>query len=1124
MNGNHFFTETLYGFKRSRRNVIFGIFVFLGGVGIILYMFTPLSNLGSVKNLEELFQGMTMDWFSRSLPSSIPFKCAYLFNILQLFFGVALVMNDVRLFRLDSTEALSVHSQGNLEITAGNVVGKILALTVANVSIFAICALLNLLFYPEVFNVGYYLFYWSTLNLPATVFCVGLSTCVMRVVKNQGLCVIFLALIFGVLTLPGSVWLNGLFDPLASRIPNMFSDFMGHVNLWNYLLQRAAILLFGVGFVILSAVAYFRIHNHPKASFRLFYVALLPLLVAGTLVTVYACGIQSVFQKRETFRKVYAKYDREEILKITANHLCLKEMANGGISVTSKMTVENRDSVVLPLVFYLNPALAVSAVVVDGEEVLFQREQQVILADKSVAPGEIREVVVKYEGKIDNSFCFLDTPEEKYASLNVNTNGIFRYGNSPAFCEKKYKLLSPECGWYPVCEPPYHSFGFRSAMFTRYALEVEHDPRLVAISQGMVDRETVGKTTFRFEHAMPGISLCIGDYKKREMLVCNDTLKYLPSVPNEFMKNEYPVKVEFFYLPAHEFMVDFYNTLSPKRFTDAIENVKKEMGFYGGYYYYGLQRVGGKIVNDLTLQYPYSWLTLVETPCHFHAYQGKMLQAGERVQGGMVFWPERRYSIYEAIDSYKDEKVEMPAEMESMLKSLGVDTSPYFDDGKGLGLYRHLQDVLRSLTKGECNLQSSCVGNTSFLHSDKYPLIGDVLKIMFYNFYPEPSWAKFDYFVVDYLKNHSLEDALHDPSLSSDWRDKIIRKKCDELLVLLDIQIGKMAFLEFYHDFLRANLFEGKEFEEFSRECFARFGIDLDTIVDNWYRSNKLPAFQIAGHTISLQEGLIYEFKVFNRGEVPGIISLSGKEPGWIIPPGEGLDIRKYVKNAANNNVRTLLALNLPQDIELPCEKGNENTDTTGWFLPLEDFVFPTNMHEIIVDDEDAGFSIQETGKRGIASLLGKVETKEKCYVSPPETYWGFRIKEDCQGTFVRGAYFKKAGLGNQRVHWATRLPREGKYEVFCYLPNEIKHKSFVANIYDERTYHYTVFDGKEEREVELSLNGKDWGWISLGVFDFCSMARVTLSDRDRIYTPENENLGPQVVVADAVKWVEVGE
>ena len=574
MNSNSIFTETSYGYKRSRRNVIFWIFVFLGFVGITLYVFTPLSGLDSAESIEKLFRRPAMDWFSRSLPSSIPFKCAYLFNILQLFFVVAFVINDKRLSRLDSTVALSVHAQGNSEITAGNVIGKILAFTVVNVSILAFCALLNLLFYPEVFNAGYYLFYWLTLNLPTAVFCVGLSTCVMRLMRNQGLSVILLAVLLGVLTLPGSVWLNGLLDPLAARMPNMFSDFTGHVNPGNYLLQRVFILFSGVGFAILSVVPYPRIPNNPRVPFRLICIALFPLLFAGSLAVVYTRGIQTVTKKREGFRDVYAKYNREKPLKIAANHLHLKETKNGGISVMSRMTVENRDSVVLPLVLYLNPGLVVSSVTVDGKTVSFRRDQQVILVDETVFPGKTREVVVKHEGIIDNSFCFLDTPEEKYASPKVNTIGIYHFGYSPAFCENEYKLLSPECAWYPVSVPPYHSLGFREKMFTRYTLEVEHDPSLVAISQGKADREIAGKTKFCFEHNMPGISLCIGNYKRREISICNDTIgqRFMGSIP-EIVEDDHPVSVELFYLPEHEFMLDCYDAVTRWKLLLAVAGI-----------------------------------------------------------------------------------------------------------------------------------------------------------------------------------------------------------------------------------------------------------------------------------------------------------------------------------------------------------------------------------------------------------------------------------------------------------------------------------------------------------------------------------------------------------------------
>lgn len=1099
MDRNHIFTEILYEYKRSSRNVIFRIFVILGIVGITLYMFTPLSRLGGTSSIGELFRGPVMDWVSRSLSSSIPFRCAYLFNILQLCFGAILVINDMRRSRLDSTMALNVHAQGNTEIVTGNVIGKILAFTVVNVLVLAFCGLLNLLFYPEVFNAGYYLFYWLTLNLPVTVFCNALSSCVVRLVKNQGLGIIFLVVILGVLTLPGSIWLNGLFDPLATGIPNMFSDFTGHVNLGDYLLQRLFVLFFGGGLVILSVIPYPRIHNNPQAPFRLVYMALLPLIVTSSLAVVYIHCIQAVSQKRAVFREVYAEYGQEKPLKIIANHLHLKETENGGISVTSEMTVKNRESIILPLVFYLNPGLVVSSITVDGETVSFRRDRQVILADETVAPGKTRDVVVKYEGKIDNSFCFLDTPEEKYVSPEVNTIGIYRFGYSPAFCEKEYKLLSPECVWYPVSIPPYHSLSFREKMFTRYTLEVQHDPKLVAISQGQADRETAGDTKFSFDHNMPGISLCIGNYKRREILICNDTIgtKFDVREPIEFVEDNHPVRAELFYLPEHEFLLDRYDAVTREELLLAIEGVKSRVEFYSYNFDYVSKRYENKIDYDPTLQYPYSWLTCVEVPCNFHVFTGRSLQSGERVQGGMVFLPEKKYSADELIASFANKEDEMRV---------------------------HLYHELSLFEDGSCDLEPSGIGNTSFLHSDEWPLINDMLTLIFSSPEDDALSENVEYLIVDYLKDHSLEDALRDSSLSPELLDNIIRKKCDVLRNLLYVRIGKNKFQEVYHDFLKRHLFEERTFEEFSQEFFKSSNVGLDTIVENLFRQNRLPVFQIAGHCVSGEGGdWVYDFKVFNHGKVPGIITLCDSQ-GWVIPPGEGRDIKKFVKGNSNF-VYTVLALNIPSLIELSSERGNADIDTTMRFLPLDTLLFPTNDDEIIVDNEDRGFTILETRKFSLASLFGKVETRAKCYQFAPVNHWGFTIQPDCQGFPVKGAYFKKAGKGNQKVRWEARLPQEGKYEVFCYLPYDAQsvYPSWAPRF--SRKYYYSVFDGQEEHEVVLTMDKDDWRWISLGVFNFHgTTAWVTLSDKDRDPNSTNEKWGPQEVVADAMKWVKVRE
>ena len=222
------------------------------------------------------------------------------------------------------------------------------------------------------------------------------------------------------------------------------------------------------------------------------------------------------------------------------------------------------------------------------------------------------------------------------------------------------------------------------------------------------------------------------------------------------------------------------------------------------------------------------------------------------------------------------------------------------------------------------------------------------------------------------------------------------------------------------------------------------------------------------------------------------------------------------------------LSLNVPGEMSLSVKTINRDVDTgidtTSWFLPLEATFYFTqeNEGEIIVDNDDPGFSIHETRKFNIASLFGQVETRAKCYRNVPRDHWGWMVTDGCLGFPVRGAYFKEGGKGNQKVQWETDLP-EGTYEVFCHIPfnEQSSHKGTGVLCFD-REYHYTVFDGQEEHEVVLTMDREDWHWMSLGVFNFQGKGSVTLSDRDRENASFLENEQPQVIAADAVKWVRV--
>lgn len=1085
MNYNHIFMEISYGFKRARRNVIFSIFLILGLAGTILYMFTPLSGIFEIKNIFELIERDNIKWVNRVFSSSFPFTCAYLFNILQLFFVPTLVINDTKRYRLDSVEALNVHSQGNTEILLGELGGKFLACTMLNGLVMASCGILNLLFYPEVFNITRYLFYWLTLNFPSLLFYLGVSSFVTRVVHNPGVSLVILAGILGTVTLPCSVWIDGLFDPLARMIPNMFSDFIGHVNLKSYLLQRGFILFSGTSFAILSVIPYPRIHNNHRAVSLLTGATSLSCLLALFFAVLFT--YQSTREKREAFRKVYSVHAQEKVLKIVSNRLHLEERADGGIRVTSQMIVKNTEKKSVPITFYLNPELSVNEITIDGQLASFQRDLQALVVKDSIFPGKEREIKIHYEGTIDNSFCFLDIPDEKYSSTAINSIDIYRFGYQPAFCKRNYKLLTPECGWYPTSVPPYsvERYG-RREMFTRYHLEVDHNPELIAICQGKATRDTLGKTTFLFDHDMKGISLCIGNYKKRELTVARRFKNSSPqktAIPVE----EDSTRLELFYLPEHEFLLDIYNTYPQEGWRDSLEDPLSSIGFYGNDNLYVIGRMRQKINFDPTMQYPYAWLTIVETPCNFYTFTTRTLHESDRAQGGIVFFPEKKYSS----TAYLNEK-KLPLKM-----------IRYYE--------------MQFFKEGSCALELESKGNTCFIHSNECPLIHDALRMVFYPELISYNWYKTDlaYYATDYLKKHSLEEALKDSQITPEVLDRIMHLKCHELRHWLNLLIGEKKFREVYHDFLLHHLFEEVTLEELSAEIFSQFHVHLDSLIKNWYTCDRLPVIEIDGKVVE-EEGTgygMFEFKVFNRGNVPGIIEKRRKL--WMIPPGEGRAIKKRMEYR-DPFIYNILAANFPNKTALHYERREEYSDTVSWYFPIDSTSFPSkNEGEFIVDDSDPGFSILETQKINLTFLFGQVETHAKFYCFAPEDHWGFTVNEDGGYGFpIASSYFKKAGKGNQKVVWETPLPK-GKYEVFCYQPSG-KMLSYP------REYYYTVFNGQKEHEVVLQMQPKDEaGWFSLGVFEFHGKGKVLLCDKNR----KNDTSGnPQIVVADAIKWVKIQE
>ena len=69
--------------------------------------------------------------------------------------------------------------------------------------------------------------------------------------------------------------------------------------------------------------------------------------------------------------------------------------------------IENRNATPVDTVlFYLNPGLELSVLMIDGKERSFERQDQVIVVPYKMQPGSRSIVMMKYSGKIEANICY----------------------------------------------------------------------------------------------------------------------------------------------------------------------------------------------------------------------------------------------------------------------------------------------------------------------------------------------------------------------------------------------------------------------------------------------------------------------------------------------------------------------------------------------------------------------------------------------------------------------------------------------------------------------------------------------------------------------------------------------
>ena len=1124
MNIQHFFVVAWYETKLLRRKRLFWAFA--------------LAALVLIGYLQFLMQGKYYSHPMVCMASCIPFANAYLFNFCQAFIVIFIAADYMyRDRKLNTRDMILIRPVSNMTYHAGKATSVIFLCILLNLLSISAAIIINLFYSPAPFDLFQYLFYFLTLTLPSLLFMTGLVLCINRLVKITFFpVVLLLAYLFVSIRYLSDIH-HGMFDFMAMKVPSVFSGITGHIALPSYLTQRLAYVLAGIGLFLLSVYLSKRFPNYILNKRRA------GVFAGFFLILAISCGwgYRYAFTRNDTKRHVYAdifkKYENEKrgTTKVHDIVICVQPE---GYSANSRITITNTTSDTLSrLYLFLNPALSISKMNEGEKDIFYQRDGQAVVIERPLFPGEETTLDMEYAGKIDEAVCYTDIPDGQYYE-NQWSNSVLSYGRRFAFFGNKFMLLTPECLWYPTSLPPvkFHSPYTAEKEFTNYSLKVIHPANRLTLSQGEAYR-LEGETIFENSQGLPGLTLCLGDYEQKKIQVDG-------------------VSFELYYLKGNTVLASYFEA-SSEGLNLGVRKVKEDFEYYFG------------------KAYPFRKLMLVEVPVSFTSYRRDWKGDNEYVQPEMILIPENLAKSYLSLTPQEEirwQRKGVPDKEVAEIESDNIARNCHDLTGENVIVYggnyflgvlaRHnffISTFMARQTDNPAHVAPLFTGYSNFFYNPHFPAINTILR---YSRQDNNREMQRDllftgmtdrYRAGEYLSSHSLREALNDAEVSH-LMPEILRLKGIQLQKHILTRISLDRWQEILQEIESRYLFNRINYQLVVVAVDSLFGIDLAGLTEQVYESESLPVFEVAGisqwKVSSSENQWIVSCKVRNTGRYDGVITILSQDVQYnangenllghfLIKAGEHKEIRIPVNSPKSEiQVNTAPSDNIPMNFVATFRSKLKETSATrvGCF-DIDSTVFLPDPLAIIVDNEDAGFHIEEPdlgGKLRLQSSRGKdYRNVEDILLSPPR--WIASVNVKAYGKRIRSFQVKSVKEGTSRIEWHAILPGAGKYALYVYnvgLGERLQGQFPVVS------YHYTLLQEKSDSDITLSTfingevqiltedhtgrseeiklpRGQNEGWIPLGYFDL-QKGPVKMILHEKGAFPN------QLLFADAVKWVRV--
>jgi len=1027
------------------------------------------------------------EWLTIALPAAIPFTNVYIVNLLQtliiIFWAGASIQEEQR---ADSFSSISVRPFSNMEWLIGKTVGFLCVMLLLHVVCMGVGMSIHLFLSDSPFALWPYVVYFFTLSVPIVLFATGLTLFIKGILRKRFLAILFLLVLFYFGTIIFAERFYGVSDLFLLFQPNVFSEVTGITPM--YFLQRFMFFLLGCGLIIAGIHLITRLPNVKQRGVRI--RGLYMTLIAAAMISAF-CYLQQQIgarQYHERLRDVFVKYEGQPKARITEHDITFEQ--NGGTyQATSSLHVCNPHEETLPVILlYLNPGLEVVKLSENGADTPFNREEQVIVIPTSLSPHVSRKFEIQYQGDIVPEVCYAEV-ENLGVLRKFRQYYHFNMGTDFHYLRENFTLLTPECLWYPVAVPPVNVLSPITTIqnYTKFHLAVIGEKERMPISQGQPEQK--GDTlSFKNEMPLPGISLCVGDYTRKELTVGD-------------------VCFEAYFLKQHK---DFWPDM-PGLFPIVLQ-----------YWLEDLDRINQAYVFDK--------LACIEVPVNYCAYARTWKAGSEYVQPEMIFRPER--------EALRKQGVKIPTE--SSLPGVPPEAewfSVYTRDYSSSRMIRTGFPVVfekNEFTGNEYDVTALLQKHHVQITSPEFPGIQRVCQglqnywrnvLHSYNDNPDYTTASM------YFDDHCLQDVLQESQESLHFQQCLAAKSITFLTRIL-YSIPPERFRKFVDEFYSKHGFSEVNYKQLCEELRQIDSLDLWALTRQLYSEKGLPDFRIRDARVQRvedipgKEGYIQSLKVWNKGAVDGMITISGdgleRNVHYLVPAGACKELRTYIPGESETfsfQVQTNLARNIPAYYNF---KNLEPEETCSRFIcgmfDIDTLYCMDAPDEFVVDNEDEGFHVIDSKQM----LIRLAQEREKSGV-PSYQHWVREYSYDCYGEPVKSYYIRLAGNGESKVQWKTILPSEGMYELFVYHGEKLfrrngylrnfvgKERQIISN--PTQTYVFAHVEGEETVVVETENAG--YGWVSLGIFPFAA-GEVSITLLDVAAAPS------QAIIGDAVKWKKV--